>query len=364
MATAGSGSEALASGAEVGAALREARERLGASLGDISGRTGVPCQHLEALESMDLTGLSDQRTVVTAARRYSEVLGLDPSEVCGTALRAWQDAHWSQDTHSTQDAGPATGRAQGTRATRRRREASSPSSPAPRVTGAGNGSSQTPRGFTHTAEVPLAGLRHPAVASSVHFADTGPIWLPWHAGGYSRRLAPRWLRVTVTVTALLLLIGIGGLAIHHYEPQWLADIHLTRTNSTGGAATGSTSSGSGSRSGSASASHARASIVTQSSGGASAASVVVRAKSYQVAIAAQEPCWIDATVASSPDPVFAGVLQAGQTKVLDPVGGHLSVEFGASLVVVGVQVSGKAVPGWLFQPHTVPFTLNFSSSGT
>jgi Tol biopolymer transport system component len=61
-------------------------------------------------------------------------------------------------------------------------------------------------------------------------------------------------------------------------------------------------------------------------------------------------------------PVFVDVLQAGDKKTLAPVGGRLSIEFGASFVTVQVQVAGKTVPGWRFTPTVAPFSLSFASS--
>lgn len=92
------------------------------------------------------------------------------------------------------------------------------------------------------------------------------------------------------------------------------------------------------------------------------ASVTVRSDNYQVVVLAQDPCWVDATVPSSSNPVYENVMQAGQKQVLAPSGGQISVQFGASGVVVGVEVGGKTVPGWLFVPTDAPFTLNFTSA--
>jgi transcriptional regulator with XRE-family HTH domain len=353
--------------ADVGTALREAREQLGASLAEVRDRTGVSFEHLEALEAMDFARLPDQRTVVTAARRYSEVVGLDPSEICGTTLRSWQDQHLN--AVATQVEGPA-------RSGRQRRRQADPATPktrgstrssaraskekkGPSTGGLADhhtGTEPHLRSFTQTAEVPLArGQSGRGGASLLHFADTGSI--PVTSRGYStEHWTPLWLRVTVLVTAVLLLIGVAGLAIHHYEPKWLVEIHVTRQTAeqpTTGPAT--TSHRGTSRSSTAKSN----SVVTQTAIGRGAASATVHVHNYQVVIVAQKSCWIDATAPSSSSPLFVGVLQPGETKSLSPVDGRLSVEFGASFVTVGVEVNGKVAPGWLFAPPTVPFTLSF-----
>lgn len=368
---------------DVGASLRDARERLGVSLGEVRDRTGIPWQYLEALEAMDLAGLPDQRTVVTAARRYSEVVGLDPSEVCGTALRVWQDVHWTQALHTTSSP-PTTHEVLATtgRGKRRqgvgspngssgsRRPGPSKRDPAASTSGessqAALGSSDSSgRGgletLTRTAEVP--GITKGA-GLSIHFADTGPIPAAsrFHGGV---RPAPRWLRMSVAVAAALLLIAGAGMVVHHYKPQWFKDLHLTRENASGppaaaasihGGTSGRTTPSSGSGRSS------NAAVVTQRSSSTDSASITVRSANYQVVVLAQQPCWVDATVPSSSTPVFENVLQAGQKQVLTPSGGQMSVQLGASGVVVGVQVGGKTVPGWLFVPSNAPFTLSFSSA--
>jgi cytoskeletal protein RodZ len=323
---------------DVGNALREAREQSGVTLAEIRDRTGISWQHLEALETMDVARLPDQRTVVTAARRYSEVVGLDPSEVCATALRAWQDEHWREG--ETQVAPPAPG---------------------------DTGTQAHLRAFTQTAEIPIArAIGAPGGgAASEHFVETDAI--PITSRPHPKmRLAPRWLEAMLGLTALLLLLGAAGLAVHQYKPQWLADIHLAHghspaVNATTGSVTPNQSAHS-SRASHTSTSASRA-LVTQTASGTGSASVTVHAKSYQVVISAQKPCWIDATIPpGGSGPVFMGILQAGDTKTLAPVQGELSIEFGASFVIVQIQIAGKTVAGWSFTPPTAPLTLSFTTS--
>jgi len=388
---------------DVGAALRDARERLGVSLGEVRDRTGIPWQHLEALEAMDLARLPDQRTVVTAARRYSEVVGLDPSEVCGTALRVWQDVHWTQarqigPTPSATGTSPPPDQTAVTPVTPSRTPPASSRSRRRQSSGSGNGTGKSKRSgstkvasgaatantdaggaadaflgtsesgtrssqksFTQTAEVP--GIARGA-GLSLHFADTGEVPVTRRFGGGARPV-PRWLLISDAVVAVLLVIAGAGMVVHHYKPQWLKDIHVTRESvgvptaaapSTHGSASPGT--GSSSRAGGSS----RPLVVTQPSDSTDSASVTVRARSYQVVVLAQDSCWVDATVPNNSTPVYEDVMQAGQTQVLTPSGGQISIQLGASAVVVGVQIGGKTVTGWLFAPSSAPFTLNFASA--
>lgn len=399
--------ESSISPADVGTALREARERLGVSLGEVRDRTGIPWQHLEALEAMDLARVPDQRTVVTAARRYSEVVGLDPSEVCGIALSVWQDVHWTQTAQAgpplpgaASDSSPgsapagalavsaadATSQAPATKGRSRRRQ--SPDSPngagtSRRSGGARAGKSatnapgpgdsrgqQAPLGtsessirsgiksLTQTAEVPGI-ARGEGLAG--HFADTGTISVTSRFGRGARP-APRWLRVSVAIAAVLLAITGAASILHHYKPQWFREAHLTRgsasipppTASPGPRSTSGASSSHGS---------GRSStplVVTQPSSSTDSANVTVRSRNYQVVLLAENPCWVDATVPSSSTPVYENVLQPSQSQVLTPADGQISIQLGASGVLVGVQIGGKTVRGWIFAPSNAPFTLSFS----
>ncbi len=57
-------------------------------------------------------------------------------------------------------------------------------------------------------------------------------------------------------------------------------------------------------------------------------------------------------------------MPAGATQAFPAVQGQLTVQLGASHVVVQVQIAGKTVPGWQFTPSAVPFTLNFASTSS
>ncbi len=336
---------------DVGVALREARERLGMSLADVRDRTGVAKQHLEAMEAMDVGRLPDQRTVLVAARRYSEVVGLDASLVCETALRSWQEGFRPE----TASAAPGDGA-----------WLYSPNMATipPQTGGPPETTHTNPQtrleAFTQTAELPVlrkVGAPY-AGDSSSQFANTGvvPVTSPSRR---RRRFPPRWLEVTLDAAGVLVLLCAAGFAVHHYEPQWLADVHLPG----GHPSTAAQKPPSSQNSRSSHASHiATRSLVTQSSTTSSSVSVIVGSADYQVVISATEPCWVEATAPGNSGPVFEGVLQAGEAQQFSAVQGALTVELGASHVNVQVQVAGKIAQGWSFTPPIAPFNLNFTGS--
>ncbi len=225
------------------------------------------------------------------------------------------------------------------------------------------------RAFTQTDEVPGVRRAQPDAGtgaggnghgpdSASTFAVTGSF--PAHARAYTPpRSVSLLLRGAIWLTAALLAVALIGLAVEHYDPQLLADIHVvhhpvTVTTTTPGAS--ATPGGP---------SHpAHPSVVTLVNTGVDSASVNVQSSNYSVVVAAWAPCW---TVVHSPQsfsPVFAATLAGGQVKNFVPANGQLSVSMSAALVTVEVKVNGKVVPGFLFKPTSVPFTLDFASTGT
>ena len=150
--------------------------------------------------------------------------------------------------------------------------------------------------------------------------------------------------------------------MQHYQPQWLADLHLVRHPLSVTATTSGATQGAAGASSAPAPAPAQSALVTLTDTGAGSATVSVRAADYTVRVGAWAPCW---TVVHSPQsfsPVFAATLQGGQVKEFNPANGQLTVSMSASLVTVQVRIGGKTVPKWLFKPTSVPFTLNFNSA--
>ena len=78
--------------ADVGTALREARQGAGVELTEIQDRTGVPLAQLEALEAGDLSRFHDQRSALTAVRRYGDLVELDLEPFDGVVEKHWGTA--------------------------------------------------------------------------------------------------------------------------------------------------------------------------------------------------------------------------------------------------------------------------------
>jgi len=207
-------------------------------------------------------------------------------------------------------------------------------------------------GFTQTAQVQRI---NPVVAEMEQMDLTVTGAFPVYKVRPVVKRAPFSLRLAVCCTALLLILGLAGLASHRWAPQWLAALHLTKMVSA--APVQKTSVGAGrvalARS---------SSMVTETSTAAGSASVAVEASRYAVIIEPSAPVWIEVRGFGDSTPVFAGILSAGEIKTFPGTRNPMSVELGASKVTLQVQVASQTVSGWSFVPVTAPFALTFTSA--
>ena len=295
---------------------------MGSSLVEVHDRTGILWRELEALEAGELWKMPDRQIALLSLHRYAAHLGLDEWPLARVIERHWPPpmvtgvptvvsfASPSHDLSIQMDTGHLR---------------SDSSDGSPLLT------------FNDTMQVPALGAAPPRYVHSRKAVAAAP--LP--------------LRVAVWVVALLVVVGGAGLAAKHGAARWMADIHW-------GPAPTSTFASSQNASGTIASSASKPAVVLVSSGTASAA-VSVRATQFSVVVMPTARCWVQVTTASSASPVFAGILQPGDEKIIEAVGGQLTVQIGAGGVTVQVQVRGQTVPGWSFSPSVAPFILSLSS---
>jgi cytoskeletal protein RodZ len=339
------------SSSRIGSDLRQARERQGLTLEAVQDRTGVRRFDLEALEAGDLSRFTDEKTALIAVRRCAETLGLDAA-----AMTQAVAAEWHNVTTNRAPALVGAGRAPAPATT----PGYAPTTGA--VPAVGGHLSRYPgdtthlRAFTQTAQVPqVARAVAPALPPGLRFdaTDSIPVTrLPQREPDP----APLALRVAVWTVVLLLALAVAGMAVHHWRPAWLTKIHLVAAGP-GSASTHRTP-------GTSSHPTAPAALVTTASTGPTAATVSVRATVYSVVVTTQAPCWIQATSPASFVPLFSATVPGGTTKTFTSTNGQLTVELGASRVVVTTQIFTKTVPGWSLTPSTTPYTITFQSAVT
>ena len=334
----------------IGTALRAAREASGVSLTEVHDRTGTPGQLLEALEAGDLSRFPDLRSTITAVRRYADLMELDVEHFTQVT-----EDHWGGSGAGAARA--AGGDARGTNGGRHQKVYATDSMSVGHLSRyPGDGTHL--RAFTQTDEVP--GVRRGMPPSenghngNAQWSITGSFPVT-PAGLTYVRPAPWLLRGAVWATASLLAVALLALAVQHYQPQWLADIHIVRHPLAPTPTTAPAVTPPGVPTGSA--------VVNETATGAGSATISVRASDYTVRVGAWAPCWTEVHTPQSFSPVFAATLQAGQLKDFNSVNGQLTVSVSAVHVTIQVRMGGRTVPKWVFTPASVPFTLNFTSVG-
>jgi hypothetical protein len=332
----------ISSAEELGRLLRDAREERGLDLLAVHDRLSRPITLLEALENGDLANLPDQALALSTLRRYAAFLGLDGDALALRMIDAWS-------------AVPATSNGGGR----------SQNAVTNVVTTVTSGPDHL-RAFTQTGEVPKVGAGTAAGGSGAYGygvatgAPTGtfPV-VPRQQIKHSKRAvakarrklrAPTFLKVITWVAAGLVLVVALGFGIQRWRPQWLVRSHVLRVSQPNGtpSAQGSSSS-TGSEHG--------ASAVVPTSSSLQGSSYTVASSHFVVNVATTGKCWVQVLSSQSVTPLISGVQPPGKVLAF-PAKGVMTVEVGASAVIVGVSVNGKAA--FINSPHSTPYTYTFA----
>jgi hypothetical protein len=344
---------------EIGQLLRNARLERGLDLLAVHDRLSRPITHIESLENGELERLPDREAAVSIARRYATFLGLDGAALAEQVGDAWSVAEKEGAVRAPDDTGVVP----------------SPSSPgrSARPAARAAGTATTPvasvdappdhlRAFTQTGEVPRYGVA-PRSTGNGAGPPTGtfPV-LPRQdlrdgrralARARRRLRAPTWLKVLTWLAAFSVLVVAAGWGVRTWNAQWLIQAHILRTVEPG--ALPSSPSSSTSPTTPSSVSHQK-SAVEPVAFGASSSAFIVRTARFTVSIATSGRCWIEVTSSGSSVPLIEGVQSANQTFHYK-ANGTMTVIVGASAVLVGVSIDGKAV--YLNKPSVTPYTYTF-----
>jgi cytoskeleton protein RodZ len=338
--------QATSSVEEIGRLLRDAREERGLDLLSVHDRLSRPITQIEALENGDLASLPDQALAVSTLRRYATFLGLDGDALALRMIDAWSVSSLSTSARATKDQSAVTSVVAAVSTGPDHLRAFTQTGPVPRVgggtTGAPGGSGAYGYGVatgppTGTFPVvPRQEIRHSKRA--VHRSR--------------RRLrAPTWLKVTTWLAAVLLVVVMVGFGIFQQRPEWLVRAHILRVAQPNGTAVAPPTAVSPP------AHNTQKVAVQQVSTGGQSAAYAVNTKLFRVDIATTGPCWVQVTTSSSATPLVSGVQPAGKVLTF-PATGTMTVQVGASAVVVGVAIKGKTV--FFTTPDVTPFTYTFA----
>ncbi|MBF6557448.1 MAG: helix-turn-helix domain-containing protein [Acidimicrobiales bacterium] len=338
--------ETMSSAEEIGRQLRGAREERGLDLLAVHDRLSRPITQLEALEHGDLTRLPDQALALSTLRRYAAFLGLDGDALALRMIDAWS-------------ASPA--------ASAGSRRIGAGTAPVTNVMAAVTTGPDHLRAFTQTGQVPKVGDASTAAAGGYGYGvSTGPptgtfpvvprqdIKQSKRAVAKARRRlrAPTSLKVITWVTAALVVVALVGFGASQLRAQWLARSHLLRIVQPGGTpvAAPAPNPGAGGHT------HQAAAVQLTSTQGTTSNYTVTTPK-FTVAIATTGSVWVQVTSSSSTNTLVSAIQPAGKTLTF-PATGAMTVEVGASAVVVAVTVNGKSV--FFDRPTATPFTYVFN----
>ena len=355
----GGAAEVPASVADLGQALRRAREARNLALADAAERTGLPVGQLEALEGGAVEWIPDHVHVLVTLRRYADFLGLPGERFVLVLVDNWPLSARPPRVPvlGTSQVPPVTTAvpSPGTTAVLPAVASARPAGLVDR-TDPPSGPSPSPAGEVRFTGGPsptglMQATRDPVTAQvPVTIADTG-LTPAVRSSEDGNGRSPLGLRVLIGIVIFALAVGVAGLIVHRVRPQWLRDIGIARQSTTSSTAT---------RAGGAPAPRAAPSPVLRvASVGPSNATLDVRAPSFVLRIVPSGgPSWVQATDSQHPSPIFAGTLAPGQGQsfvVTQPI----TIQLGAASARLFVAAGGKLVGYYV--PPAAPFTVTLQS---
>jgi len=339
---------------EIGPSLQHAREQADLTLAEAAEQFGLRSTALEALESGGIGPQHDRIETLRSLRAYANGLGLPGDEYVLVALEQWPVGVPTPATNGDTAVVPVV---------------SISSAPA------GGHSPIWTSEATGVADATTTGVFEP-VTRPVLLSDTGQVPIvdtgivPIVDTGPVPAVAlrtPRILRVLVGLVAFLIVVGGVALLEHNRVDQWFHDARSTTAHWYDNAkvAAGITSTPAGHTPATTTPSTSKVApkaaavhVVTDPSG--LAATFNVSASSFNVRIlAVKGPCWVQATEAGNPTPVFGQVLPAGQSHVFT-VTSSMTINTGSgaghAYIYRGFALIGSYVP------KKAPFTMTFNAA--
>jgi transcriptional regulator with XRE-family HTH domain len=344
---------------ELARTLRRARTRQGLRLEDVSARTGLPLDELERLESGVVGRLDDRVATVKALRTFANALGLSGDHYALSLVE-----HWPADRPTRPASVTVGGGAHDPTGT----VAAAATAPAAAPTAAaGATTAMVPQVTTAAITGPLpaaVAVGGPQVWSDptpVAVVDTGSIpavsGVPHRPRRHRPDGTPVWLRVLVGVVAVAVLVGVAGLVVQAVQPSWLRAIGITHAPDHPGTTGPAPRSGTSATSTTAATQTAGLRLASTTP---TAATFTVRATTFTVETSAVgNPSWVQITEPGQSAPLYAGVLEAGQSKSFSTQHA-LVVEIGSSAAHLFVSSAGKNL-GFYF-PKAAPYTVTFNAA--
>ena len=342
---------------DIGLSLQRARELADPTVAEAATRAGLRNATVEALEGGSVGPQHDRIETLRALRTYATSLGLPGDDYVLVAIEQWPPGAPSQPTGSETAVVPVV---------------SISSAPAGGHSPVGGRGSVWPGDATGVPDATVTGVLDPVRPVSLNdtgaLNDTGRV--PMVDTGEVRAVnfeTPRFLKVLVGLTAVLVALGAAALVENQHLDGWAHDgrTSVTRWINDAKSAVGITSQPSA-KTHHAAATHARSTkavdstrVTLQESPTHLAASIGVATSPFTVKIVSYKAaCWVQATIPGQPTPVFEQVLQANQEHVFT-VTSSMTIETGSSAGRAFIYKGTKLI-GFYF-PSKVPFTMKFTA---
>jgi hypothetical protein len=333
---------------EIGRSLHQARTQAGLSLADAGMRIGLASSELEALESGTVGRMQDRIETLRALRAYANSLGLPGDAYVLTVVDLWPSLDVGARNGDT-GVVPVV---------------SVSSAPAGGHSPAGAYGSAFGGDGTSANEAMITGVVGAVSPSSIN--DTRPVPI-FETGQVSavHQGPPRYLKVLVTVVALLVVVAVIGLGLRNQISGWVhsgrveTSTLITKLKKDAGLKNApAKGKGTGSKAAAAAAPKFTVTTTPDHSGG----TVTVAAPTFHVQVVTNtNPSWVQVTDSGSQTPIFSQVIQGGQSKVF-AVTDATTIETGSSAAHFVVLNGFK--PLTTYTPTAAPFTMTFRTSSS
>jgi hypothetical protein len=173
------------------------------------------------------------------------------------------------------------------------------------------------------------------------------------------------LRLLTWAVVILLVAGGAGLAVYHYKPQWLRQIHVLKDHPAQATPKGKPKHPTSSTTTSTTNPADDPSLISTTNTGTGTVNVTVATPNYTIVVTASNLCWVRAQTGLNSNPVVNTTLQPLQSVSIPVTGGaQTMLKLGALAAQITVEVGGTTVSSWSLKPNAVPFVVTFTGSTT
>jgi hypothetical protein len=327
---------------DIGRSLQQARTRAGLSLSEAAIRVGLASSELEALESGTVNRMQDRIETLRALRTYANSLGLPGDAYVLTVVDLWPSldlAARNGDTGVVPVVSVSTAPAGG-------------HSPAGDYGSAFRGEGTSANDAMITGVVGAVGTQSINDTRPVPIFETSQV-------AAVRQGPPRYLKVLVTLVALLIVAAGVGLGLRNQISGW---IHSARTETSSLIDKAKTDAGikGGTKKAKGTKTAAVPKFTVSTNPDHAGGTVTVAASSFYVQVATNaNPSWVQVTDSGSQAPIYSQVLQSGQSKLFT-VTDATTIETGSAAAHFVVLDGFR--PLTTYTPTAAPFTMTFKTS--